>query len=141
MDIICTKTCTLTLTFYPVTWKLIGNIYYLCILSSKWVKRYWADNPWSTDRLNDCQVQNKMPFFFQRVHYYIRWRNSLREETFNRLLSCFVVKKIFVRFHARAVLWNLWVSEADWNKKRVTKIRQQEQSNKSIHMYRIFIGG
>ena len=58
-----TKIWSLTLTFYPVTWKSIGKIYYLWVLSSKEVKRYWADNPWSTDRLNDWQVHNKIPFF------------------------------------------------------------------------------
>ena len=60
----------LTLTFEQVTWKSIGIIFSLKATpasswywSSEGVKRYWADNTWSTDRPTDWQLQNNMSPF------------------------------------------------------------------------------
>ena len=60
----------LTLTFEQVTWKSIGIIFSLranpassWYWSSEGVKRYRADNTWSTDRPTDWQLQNNMSPF------------------------------------------------------------------------------
>ena len=62
-----TEKSGLTLTFEHVTWKSIGIIYSLrapsLVWSSEGVKRYWADNTWSTDWQTDRQLQNNMPPF------------------------------------------------------------------------------
>ena len=67
----------LTLTFEHVTWKSIEIIYSLRVTPSpsEGVKRYWADNTWSTDRQTDWPTFAKQyaPFFKRGIKISLLW--------------------------------------------------------------------